>query len=134
MGLSDGEMIRSTIDIITGNLSDTRKRSMGVKPVKIIKSIVHGSPALIALSSRAWLIYNYMKKYMTSLLSYKSLEDAAPFVHSNVDVGLIGISGALKVLSVQKLGVLFHSEKYNLDYSPRKMITSNGQLIILEYD
>lgn len=133
-GLTSGIMMRSTIDTITGNLADSRSRFMGAKPVKLIKSQVLGNPALIVLSSKPWLIYNYMKKYSTSLLSYGTLDGAAPFVHANSEVGLIGIKGTPKVLAIQKLGVLFHSEKFPLDYSPRKMLSTNNHLVILEYD
>ena len=101
--------MRSTIDTITGNLADSRSRYLGTKPVKLIKSQVLGSPALIVLSSRPWLIYNYMKKYSTSLLSYGTLDAAASFIHANSEVGLVGIKGNPRVLSIQKLGVLFHS-------------------------
>lgn len=101
--------MRSTIDTITGNLADSRSRYLGTKPVKLIKSQVLGSPALLVLSSRPWLIYNYMKKYSTSLLSYGTIDAAAPFIHNNSEVGLVGIKGTPRVLSIQKLGVLFHS-------------------------
>lgn len=50
-----------------------------------------------------------MKKYSTSLLSYGTIDAAAPFIHNNSEVGLVGIKGTPRVLSIQKLGVLFHS-------------------------
>lgn len=124
-------MIRSTIDTITGSLSDTRFRFLGDEPVKLVKFQVLETPALLVLSLRPWLIYNYMRKYSTSVLSYPALTSAAPFVHANSEVGIIGLKGTLKVLSVQKLGVSFHSEKFALDYSPRKMLSINNNLVIL---
>lgn len=92
--------MRSTIDTITGSLADTRSRFLGTKPVKLVKSQVLGTPALLVLSSRPWLIYNYMKKYSTSLLSHPALDSAAPFVHGNSEVGIIGLKGSLKVLKI----------------------------------
>lgn len=73
VGLSSGILMRTSIDNISGKLTDSRSRFLGLKPVKCIRTTVHGKPGLLALSSRPWLIYNYMDHYMTSLLSCPSL-------------------------------------------------------------
>lgn len=78
VGLSIGMLMRASIDIITGRMGDSRSRFLGVKPVKCIRTKVLGKPALLALSTRAWLIYNYMDRYTTSLLSCPGLDNAAP--------------------------------------------------------
>jgi splicing factor 3B subunit 3 len=70
--------MRATIDTITGKLADSRSRFLGLKPVKCVRTKVLGKPGLLALSSRPWLIYNYMDKYTTSLLSCQGLDQAAP--------------------------------------------------------
>jgi splicing factor 3B subunit 3 len=75
--------MRTTIDTITGKLADTRPRFLGIKPVKCFKTKVLGKPGLVALSSRPWLIYNYMDKYSVALLAYFPLDYASPFCTGN---------------------------------------------------
>lgn len=56
-------LLRAIVDRITGNLAYTRARLMGTKEVKLRQAAVEGGPAVLALSSHAWLSYSYLKKY-----------------------------------------------------------------------
>lgn len=69
--------MRASIDQVTGSMGDSRGRFLGTKPVRCVRTEVLGKPALLALSTRPWLIYNYMDKYTTSLLSCSGLDYAA---------------------------------------------------------
>lgn len=60
VGLSSGLLMRASIDQVTGSMGDSRARFLGTKPVKCVRTEVLGRPALLALSTRPWLIYNYM--------------------------------------------------------------------------
>ena len=52
VGIGNGLVLRTIIDSITGQLSDTRSRYIGSKPVKLFRGYVIGGQALLALSSR----------------------------------------------------------------------------------
>lgn len=69
-------LIRTSIGSVTGKLTDSRPKYLGTKPVKCIKMKVLGKPAILALSSRPWLIYSYNNKQMTTLISYPYLDCA----------------------------------------------------------
>jgi splicing factor 3B subunit 3 len=63
-------IVRTSIDPITGKLTDSRPKYLGSKPVKLVKIEVLGKPAILALSSRPWLFYTFGRKQMTSLLAF----------------------------------------------------------------
>lgn len=135
VGLSSGMLMRATIDTITGKLADSRSRFLGLKPVRCIRTTVLGKSGLLALSTRPWLIYNYMDKYTTSLLSCSGLDAAAPLCIASCPNGLVGLSeNTMRIMSIQTFGDLFHSETVPLSYSPRKMVVCDKRLVILEYD
>jgi len=62
IGLQNGVLLRTTMDSITGVLSDTRLRFLGSRPVKLFNVTVQGSPAILALSSRPWLSYSFQAR------------------------------------------------------------------------
>lgn len=69
-GLKNGMIVRTSIDTITGKLTDSRPKYLGLKPVKCIKLQILGKPAILALSSRPWLLYTYGKKHVTTMLAF----------------------------------------------------------------
>lgn len=76
-GLQNGMIIRTSIDTITGKLTDSRPKYLGSKPVRIIKLRIMNKPAILALSSRPWLMYTYGKKQMTTLLAFPFINVAS---------------------------------------------------------
>lgn len=77
-GLINGMLIRTSIDTITGKLTDSRPKYLGSRPVKCVKLRVMNKPAILALSSRPWLIYSYGNKQLTTLLAFPYFDIAHP--------------------------------------------------------
>lgn len=69
VGLSNGVLLRTAVDNVTGSLTDTRTRFLGSRPVKLIKISIQGQPAMLSLSSRAWVSYNYLQRYFMTPLT-----------------------------------------------------------------
>ena len=59
VGLQDGTLMRSDVDPATGALSDVRKRYLGTRPPVLLPCAVSGAQGMFALTSRAWLAYNW---------------------------------------------------------------------------
>jgi splicing factor 3B subunit 3 len=57
IGLSNGVMLRTMVDPISGTLTDTRTRYLGSKPVKLFRIKIQGKDSVLALSSRPWYIH-----------------------------------------------------------------------------
>ena len=54
IGLYSGVYLRTVLDTVTGDLTDTRIRFLGPKPVKLFKVVVQSQTAVLALSTRPW--------------------------------------------------------------------------------
>lgn len=95
IGLYSGVYLRTVLDEVSGELSDTRTRFLGPKPVKLFQALVQGQPAVLALSSRPWLGYSepQTKSFMLTPLSYVPLEWGWNFKSEQCTEGMVGIQG-----------------------------------------
>ena len=93
IGLYSGVYLRTVLDEITGELSDTRTRFLGPKPAKLFRVSVQGQPAVLALSSRPWLGYSdpQTKAFMLTPLSYVTLQWGWNFSSEQCTEGMVGI-------------------------------------------
>lgn len=79
IGLQNGALLRTVLDPVTGDLTDTRTRYLGFRPVKLFRIRMQDSEAVLAMSSRSWLSYYYQSRFYLTPLSYESLEYASGF-------------------------------------------------------
>ena len=95
IGLYSGVYLRTVLDEVTGELSDTRTRFLGHKPAKLFRVSVKGQPAILALSSRPWLGYSEQqtKNFMLTPLDTVGLEWAWDFSSEQCTEGMVGIQG-----------------------------------------
>lgn len=95
IGLYSGVYLRTVLDEVTGELSDTRTRFLGSKPVKLFQVSVKGQTAVLALSSRPWLGYSDIqtKGFMLTPLDYVPLEWGWNFSSEQCLEGMVGIQG-----------------------------------------
>lgn len=137
VGLQNGVMMRSVVDEADGRLTDTRKRFLGTRPVKLFQVTVHAHKAVLALSTRAWLSYTYQGRYNMAPLSYEVLEHCSAFTSEQCPEGLVCISeNTLRIVTLERLGELFNQTVVPLRYTPRKMLIheETNNLIIIESD
>jgi splicing factor 3B subunit 3 len=95
IGLYSGVYLRTVLDEVTGELSDTRTRFLGPKPAKLFQVSVQGQKAVLALSSRPWLGYSdpVHKGFMLTPLDYVGLEWGWNFSSEQCPEGMVGIQG-----------------------------------------
>ncbi|KAK7070838.1 Splicing factor 3B subunit 3 [Halocaridina rubra] len=137
IGLQNGVLLRTVLDSVTGDMSDTRTRYLGSRPVKLFRIIMQGNEAVLAMSSRSWLSYYYQNRFHLTPLSYESLEYAAGFSSEQCPEGIVAIStNTLRILALEKLGAVFNQVSHPLEYSPRKFVIhqESGHLIVIETD
>ncbi|CAD7967230.1 unnamed protein product [Amoebophrya sp. A25] len=123
IGLSAGIMIRCVVDSITGTLSDQRSRFLGHKKVKLHRvEVNNGESAMLALSQRPWLTYNFQGRFHCTPMCYESLEYACTLQSEQCQEGFVAISGnSLRILAIERLGEVFHQSVMPLSYTPRRM-------------
>lgn len=137
IGLENGVLLRTVLDTVTGDLSDTRTRYLGLRPVKLFRIMMQGSEAVLAMSSRSWLSYTYQNRFHLTPLSYETLEYASGFASEQCPEGIVAIStNTLRILALEKLGAVFNQVSYPLQYTPRKFVIhhESNNLIIVETD
>ncbi|KAI8824396.1 CPSF A subunit region-domain-containing protein [Fimicolochytrium jonesii] len=123
IGLQAGLLVRTTLDSITGTLSDTRLRLLGSRPVKLFNVTIQGSPAVLALSSRPWLSYTFQGRSKLIPLSFPMLEYGSSFCSEQCAEGIVAIeSNNLHIITVEKLGNVFNHSVLPLKYTPRRFV------------
>ncbi|CAN7948373.1 unnamed protein product, partial [Ixodes hexagonus] len=137
IGLQNGVLLRTVLDQVTGDLSDTRTRYLGSRAVKLFKVRMQGSDAALAMSSRSWLSYYYQNRFHLTPLSYETLEFASGFSSEQCPEGIVAIStNTLRILALEKLGAVFNQVSTPLEYTPRKFVVNHdtNHLIVVETD
>ncbi|KAK6332006.1 pre-mRNA-splicing factor rse1 [Orbilia javanica] len=123
IGLYSGVYLRTVLDTITGELTDTRTRFLGPQPVKLFSVSAAGTTAILALSSKPWLGYtNGSGQYLLTPLSYQPLTYGWTFSSEQCPEGMVGIQGNnLRIFTVEKISENLQQESIPLSYTPRKM-------------
>lgn len=137
IGLSNGVLLRTVLDPVSGDLADTRTRYLGSRPVKLFRIKMQGAEAVLAMSSRTWLSYYYQNRFHLTPLSYETLEYASGFSSEQCNEGIVAIStNTLRILALEKLGTVFNQVSYPLEYTPRQFCVhqDTGRMIIAETD
>ncbi|CAD6584735.1 MAG: pre-mRNA-splicing factor rse1 [Alectoria sarmentosa] len=130
IGLYSGVYLRTVLDEVTGELSDTRTRFLGPKPAKLFRVSVKGQASVLALSSRPWLGYSdpQTKGFMLTPLDYVGLEYASNFSSEQCPEGMVGIEGkSLRIFSIDKLSNNLLQHSISLTYTPRKFVRHPDQ-------
>ncbi|XP_077297281.1 splicing factor 3b subunit 3 isoform X1 [Arctopsyche grandis] len=123
IGLTNGVLLRTTLDPTTGDLADTRTRYLGSRPVKLFRIRMQGNEAVLAMSSRTWLSYYHQNRFHLTPLSYECLEYASGFSSEQCAEGIVAIStNTLRILALEKLGAVFNQISIPLEYTPRRFV------------
>uniref|UniRef100_A0A5S6QBT0 CPSF_A domain-containing protein n=1 Tax=Trichuris muris TaxID=70415 RepID=A0A5S6QBT0_TRIMR len=131
-GLENGVLLRTVVDNVTGELRDTRTRYLGTKPVKLFKVRLQSESAVLAISSRSWLLYHYQNRYHLTPIRYLQLESAASFSSDQCPEGFVVIAAnSLRILMIDKLGTIFNYTSHQLSRTPRRFAVHSESLNIM---
>ncbi|KAI9848811.1 MAG: pre-mRNA-splicing factor rse1 [Thelocarpon superellum] len=125
IGLFSGVYLRTVLDEITGELSDTRTRFLGPDKVKLFRVSVKSQSAVLALSSKPWLGYSdpQTKGFMLTPLNYVGLTWGWNFSSEQCVEGMVGIQGTtLRIFNIEKLTENLLQESIPLTYTPRHFV------------
>ncbi|ROT40397.1 hypothetical protein SODALDRAFT_290612 [Sodiomyces alkalinus F11] len=125
IGLHSGVYLRTVLDEVTGELTDTRQKFLGPKPVKLFQVTVQGRTCVLGLSSRPWLGYAdpISKSFALTPLNYVDLEWGWNFSSEQCEEGVVGIQGqSLRIFAMEKLGDTLTQKSIPLTYTPRRLL------------
>jgi splicing factor 3B subunit 3 len=112
IGLQNGVLLRTVLDPINGQLTDTRTRFvsdsclyaasngtptlrfLGTRPVRLVRVQIQRNPGILALSSRSWLNYTHQNLMHFTPLIFENFDYAWSFSAELSPEGLIGIAGS----------------------------------------
>ncbi|ORZ14502.1 CPSF A subunit region-domain-containing protein [Absidia repens] len=137
IGMANGIFLRTALDTVTGQLSESRTRFLGPRPVKLFKVNTHGQPALLALCTKPWLSYTFQNRLHLTPLSYDPLEYGSPFSSEQCNEGMVAVAGnTLRIFSVDKLGNTFNQVSIPLKYTPRQFALhhTTRSFVVVESD
>eukprot|EP00798_Chlamydomonas_sp_ICE-L_P023642 gene23642-9170_t len=163
VGLTNGVLMRTEVDRLSGQLSDSRSRFLGTRGPKLFSTNVRGTRSMLALSSRPWLGHSDMGRFSIGPLSYEALDHASVIgplfvealegpasgsagqVHGDEDgfasdqcpEGFVAVvKNTLRILTVENVGETFNQQVTRLRYTPRKLLIHPefNTLVIAESD
>jgi splicing factor 3B subunit 3 len=107
IGLTSGVYIRTILDEVTGDLSDTRSRFLGVQPVKLYSIQLPTQRAVLALTTKSWLGYTDEQTKMFTLtpLDYPALQSAWSFHSDQCPHGIIGVDAKKQLRFVNHISL-----------------------------
>ncbi|KAI6106117.1 CPSF A subunit region-domain-containing protein [Pisolithus croceorrhizus] len=128
IGLQNGVLLRTVLDPINGQLTDTRTRFLGTRPIKLLRVQIEKSPAILALSSRSWLNYTHQNLMHFTPLIFENLDYAWSFSAE--------LSPEVIIFQIPKLGMKLKQDAIQLSCTPRKFIShpTNRFLYLIEGD
>ena len=122
IGLEKGVLLRVAVDPITGDFSDARQKFLGPRAIKLCRVTIQNASSVMALTSRAWLMYNYQHRYHQDPLSYSQLEHVSDFSSEACPGGIVAVAeNTLRILAVDNLGAMYNQTGVPLRYTPRKI-------------
>ncbi|MEE4248484.1 MAG: hypothetical protein V2I33_24150 [Kangiellaceae bacterium] len=132
-GLDNGTYLRTTVDKITGVLSDTSSKQLGTRAVKMSTVTIGGRQGICATSDRTWLFYIDQGRFNISPLSYDTIDCTAFFKNDRIE-GLVIICGTwFKILLLESFGKVFNERVFPCQATPKKFVRnpdSNSLLMI----
>ncbi|KAK3692733.1 Pre-mRNA-splicing factor rse-1 [Podospora appendiculata] len=125
IGLHSGVYLRTVLDEVTGELTDTRQKFLGPKPTKLFQVSVNNQPCVLALSSRPWMGYTdpITKNFMMTPLSYAELEYGWNFSSEQCQEGMVGIhANFLRIFTIERLGENLIQKSIPLSHTPKRLV------------
>lgn len=127
VGLGNGTLVRCSLDRVTGLLSDSRARFVGLRPVRLTRI---KNDSILVMSSRPWIVDSSTVGlvplvYQGEQLSTTVFEFAAPFNSELCPDGLVAIvEGTLRIVTgLDRLGrSTFAEQTVQANYTVRKLV------------
>eukprot|EP00917_Polyrhabdina_sp_WS-2016_P013711 GHVP01030037.1.p1 GENE.GHVP01030037.1~~GHVP01030037.1.p1 ORF type:complete len:1239 (+),score=229.74 GHVP01030037.1:2261-5977(+) len=126
IGVENGVVSRSTMDPLTGQLSQQRGRFLGSKAVKITRVEIgppgQRQPAFMCLCVKPWIGYTMNGQFHLSPLQYDQLDFATSFSSEACPEGFVATSGKnLRIFRCTQYGTPFSESIVPLECTPRRL-------------
>ncbi|PVV05044.1 hypothetical protein BB560_000437 [Smittium megazygosporum] len=137
VGLRNGLMQRTSLDSSSFEMTDTRTRFLGLKPVKLFPIKTQNQQCVLTISSRSWLNHMYQGQNKLAPLSYDALDFGTSFSSEQCPEGIVALSqNTLRIVSIDRIDTQINQASIPLSYTPRGMImnSTSKNFAIIETD
>ena len=138
VGATNGIFSRFQVDANSGEISDSKDKALGNKPVRLFPiKMPNGATAMCASSSRPWLLYSYQSSLRMLPLCYPAFEYAHSFHSELCRFGVVCVTPQnLAIFSPEGYSRSFDLRKVPLAYTPRQSCVHpvTGHLLVVEAD
>ncbi|ODV59084.1 U2 snRNP complex subunit RSE1 [Ascoidea rubescens DSM 1968] len=123
VGMANGIYVKTILDPITGQLSDTSIRYLGPKGIKLSKLKVDGKECILAMSIKTYIGFMVKNNFKIIPINYKfNLDHGSSFVSEECPSnGIVGIfENNLMIFTIERLSDEFNIESIPLMYTPTR--------------
>ncbi|KAI1178303.1 Pre-mRNA-splicing factor rse-1 [Nemania sp. FL0916] len=124
IGLNSGVYLRTVLDEVTGELTGTQQKFLGVKSVKLFPITIQKQSCILGLSSKPYIGYHdSVKGFIMAPLSYDKLEWGCNFSSQQCEEGIVAIcANNLRIFSIDNLRENAIQKSLPLTYTPRQLV------------
>lgn len=137
VGLQSGELVRTRLDQVSGDLSEPIRRYLGTKAINLFNIRVRDKTALLACTNKTWLIHSHQNRCQILPLSYEPFDYASSFSSPQVPEGVVAITGStLRLLSLDRLGDVYNQQIHAFPASVRRFVVHepSGNVVVMTTD
>lgn len=134
IGLENGVYVRTSLDERTGQLSDTRTKYLGNKPVMLSKIVVGGTNVVLALSNKTWIVHETKTGvFKINSLLINPLKFGFIFNSEDCTDGIVGIyKRQLIIFTIDDLDHDFNVTSAELKTTPKNLLKYKDFTIVTQ--
>ncbi|ODQ58395.1 hypothetical protein WICANDRAFT_57231 [Wickerhamomyces anomalus NRRL Y-366-8] len=134
IGLENGVYVRTLLDERTGQLSDTRTKYLGNKPVVLSKVVVSGINVVLALSNKTWVVHETKNgAFKINSLLINPLKFGFIFNSEECTDGIVGIyKRNLIIFTIDDLVHDFNITSSELKTTPKNLLRYKESTIVAQ--
>lgn len=134
IGLENGVYVRTLLDERTGQLSDTRTKYLGNKPVSLSKVVVSGVNVVLALSNKSWVVHEAKTgAFKISSLLVSPLKFGFIFNSEDCTNGIVGIyKRNLIIFTIDDLDHDFNINSVELKTTPKNLLRYKNSTFVTQ--
>ncbi|CCH46158.1 Pre-mRNA-splicing factor [Wickerhamomyces ciferrii] len=134
IGLENGVYVRTLIDEQNGQLSDTRIKYLGNKPVSLSKISISGVNVVLAFSNKTWIVHETKNStFKINSLLINPLKFGFMFNSEDCIDGIVGVyKKNLIIFTIDDLDNDFNINSIQLKTTPKNLLKNNQDIFITQ--
>jgi splicing factor 3B subunit 3 len=130
IGMENGVYVRTILDPLSGELTDTKMKYLGNKAVTLSRSVKDGDNVVLALSNKTWIIHE-SETFKVQPMLIQPLKDAASFQTEDCPEGLVGVyKRKLIICNIDSLKEDFKKDSIPLKTTGKGLVCNDQALFI----